>query len=34
MPRGKSITHREDMIATSSSSNDVYDHDSLGVDKE
>jgi hypothetical protein len=31
MPRGKSITRREDMITTNSSSNDADDHDSLGA---
>jgi hypothetical protein len=34
MSRGKSIVHREDMITVSSSSNNVGDHESLGVNQE
>jgi hypothetical protein len=34
MPREKSITHCEDMISTSSSSNNVDNHELLGADQE
>jgi hypothetical protein len=34
MPRGKSITHREDMITSSSSNSDVDDHELLRANRE
>ena len=34
MPREKSITHCEDMIATRSFSNNADDHELLGADQE
>jgi len=34
MPRGKSITYREDMITSSSSNSDVDDHELLRANRE
>ena len=34
MPRGESITRRDDRITTNYSSSDADNHKSLGVDKE